>query len=132
MTMPNLVEIDTLLAVVVFMGCVFAVGRGRSKYKIQAPATSGHPNFERLFRVQMNTLESLALFLPSLWIAERHADVLLVGGIGLIWVVGRIWYALAYASDPKKRGAGFGLGMVSIMALWAVAVWGIGVAMVAG
>ncbi len=132
MHIPNLVDIDTLLAVLVFFGCGFAVGRGRGKYKIQAPATSGHPDFERLFRVQMNTLESLVMFLPSLWIAARHADSVLVGGIGLVWVAGRVWYAVAYASAANKRGAGFGLGMLSIVALWLVAAWDIVVMMMAG
>ncbi|HEY2344720.1 MAG TPA: MAPEG family protein [Xanthomonadaceae bacterium] len=121
--LPDLVAIDTLLAVAVFFGCMAAVGRGRGKYRIAAPATSGHPDFERLFRVQMNTLEALAMFLPSLWIAARHADPVLVGGIGLVWVVARIWYAVAYAGDAKKRGLGFGLGMLATGALWVIAAW---------
>ncbi len=130
--MTHLPDLVTLLAVAVFFGCVFAVGRGRGKYKIIAPATSGHPDFERLFRVQMNTLEALALFLPALWIAARYADPALVGGIGLVWIVARIWYGVAYASDAKKRGPGFGLGMVATVILWGIAAWGVIRAMMAG
>lgn len=47
----------TLLIVLLLFGTAFAVGKGRHKYAIQAPAVIGHPVFERLYRVQMNTLE---------------------------------------------------------------------------
>ena len=129
--LPDLVALDTLLAVAVFFGTLVAVGRARSKYKIDAPATTGNPNFERVFRVQMNTLEALALFLPSLWIAALHADRLIVGGVGLLWVIARIWYAIAYAGDAKKRGPGFGLGILATAILWVMALWGLVVATIA-
>ena len=29
---------------------------------------SGHPDFERAFRIQMNTLEWMPIFLPALWL----------------------------------------------------------------
>jgi glutathione S-transferase len=129
--LPDLVALDTLLAVAVFFGCGIAVGRARSKYKIIAPATTGDPNFERVFRVQMNTLEALAMFLPSLWVAALHVDRLIVGGVGLLWVVARIWYAVAYAGDAKKRGPGFGLGILATAIVWVMALWSIVVAMIA-
>jgi uncharacterized membrane protein YecN with MAPEG domain len=129
--LPDLVALDTLLAVAIFFGCGIAVGRGRAKYKIDAPATTGNPDFERLFRVQMNTLEAIAMFLPSLWMAARHADPVMVGWIGVVWVVGRIWYAVAYAGAAKKRGPGFGIGILATAVLWVIAVWGIVVAMMA-
>jgi glutathione S-transferase len=130
--MNYLPDLISLLAIAVFFGCVFAVGRGRGKYNVPAPATSGHPDFERLFRVQMNTLEALAMFLPALWVAARFADPRVVGGIGLVWVVGRIWYAVAYASAAQKRGPGFGLGMTATTLLWLIAAWNIVSRMIAG
>ena len=130
--MTYLPDLITLLAIAVFFGCGAAVGRGRGKYNVAAPATSGHPDFERLFRVQMNTLEALAMFLPALWIAARFSDPRVVGGIGLLWVVGRIWYAVAYASAAQKRGIGFGLGMLATLLLWAIALWGVVTAMMTG
>ncbi len=130
--MTHLPDLVTLLAVAVFFGCGVAVGYGRGKYKIAAPATTGHPDFERLFRAQMNTLEALALFLPALWIAARFSDPRLVGGIGLAWVVARIWFAIAYAYDAKKRGPGFTIGMLATIALWGIAAWGVARAMLGG
>ena len=130
--MTHLPDLVTLLAIAVFFGCGAAVGRGRGKYKIAAPATTGHPDFERLFRVQMNTLEALAMFLPALWIAARFADPRLVGGIGLAWVVARAWYAVAYARAANKREAAFIIGLVSTTALWLIAGWGVVRAMLGG
>ena len=44
------------------------VGQGRSKYNVPAPAVTGNPDFERAYRIQMNTLEWLPLF-PGLVVA---------------------------------------------------------------
>ena len=130
--MTYLPDLVTLLAVAVFFGCGAAVALARGRYKIAAPATTGHPDFERVFRVQMNTLEALALFLPAFWIAARYSDPRVVGGIGLLWVGGRIWYAIAYAKDSMKRGPGFTIGTVSSTALWLIAAYGVVRAMIAG
>ncbi|HEV2606654.1 MAG TPA: MAPEG family protein [Xanthomonadaceae bacterium] len=129
--MNYLLDLVTLLAIAVFFGCGVAVGRGRAKYKIAAPATTGHPDFERLFRVQMNTLESLVMFLPALWIAARYSNPRLVGGIGLLWVGARIWYGVAYANAADKRGPGFGLSILATAILWVIGVWGMVTAMIA-
>ena len=129
--MTYLPDLITLLAVAVFFGCIMAVARARGRYRIAAPATTGDPDFERVFRVQMNTLEALAMFLPALWIAARFADPRIVGGIGLLWVVTRIWYAVAYIGAAEKRGIGFTLGMLSTTALWLIALWGVVRAMLA-
>jgi glutathione S-transferase len=45
--------------------------------------------------------------------------------MGLAWVVGRIWYALAYQKDPAKRGGGFSLSLLAIAGLWAGGLWGV-------
>ncbi|MEO8742976.1 MAG: MAPEG family protein [Lysobacteraceae bacterium] len=123
--MTYLPDLITLLSVAVFFGCGMAVAMARGRYKISAPATTGNPDFERIFRVQMNTLEALAMFLPALWVAARFADPRIVGGIGLLWVIARIWYAVAYIGDAKKRGMGFTLGLLSTLALWLIATWGV-------
>ncbi len=130
--MNHLPELVTLLAVLLFFGCTAAVGRQRVKCKIAAPATTGHPDFERAFRVQMNTLEALAMFLPSLWVAAHYASPQLVGGIGLAWIVARIWYAVAYLQDAKKRGPGFLISLLAMASLWFIAIWGVVAAMLKG
>ena len=65
------VDIVGLLSVVQLFVFGVLVGRARGRYGVAAPATSGHPVFERYYRVQMNTVESLIVFLPALWLAAR-------------------------------------------------------------
>ena len=38
--------------------------------------------------------------------------------MGAIWVIARIWYAIAYQKDPAKREGGFGLAMLTSIGLW--------------
>lgn len=128
----NLPALVILLTAILQFGTMFAVGHARGKYQIQAPAVSGHPAFERAYRVQMNTLESTVMFLPSLWLAAHFGYVLWAGIAGLVWVAGRVWYALAYLQDAKKRGPGYMVSMVGWAALMVMAALGLGRAILVG
>jgi glutathione S-transferase len=121
----NLPALVVLLTVILQFGTMFAVGHARGKYRIEAPAISGHPAFERAYRVQMNTLESTVMFLPTLWLAVHYGYVLWAGVAGLVWVLGRVWYALAYLQDAKKRGTGYMVSMVgwAVLAVMAAVGW---------
>jgi len=119
--MTQLPALVTLLTVLLLFGTMWAVGHARGKYGIKAPATSGHPAFERAYRVQMNTLEQTVMFLPTLWLAANYGFGGWAGIAGLVWLVGRAWYALAYLKDPAKRGPGFALGMLGWIALLVMA-----------
>jgi glutathione S-transferase len=99
------------------------VGKARAKYEVKAPATSGHEMFDRVYRVQMNTLESAMLLLPSMWMYAGLVGDLGAGVSGAIWITGRIWYALAYQHDPAKRGPGFGISFLAIAGMWAGGLW---------
>jgi hypothetical protein len=128
----NLPALVTLLAVLLLFGTIFAVGRARWVYGIRAPATSGHPAFERAFRVQMNTLEAALLFLPTLWLAARYGFAFWAGLAGLVWLAGRTWYALAYVQEAARRGGGFLVGMLAWAATLLMALAGVGHAVLAG
>lgn len=116
----------TLLALVVFLLTLVGVGQARSKFNVPAPATTGDPQFERHFRVQMNTLEGLALFLPSLWLFASYWGDPIAAGIGAFWIVGRLIYMNAYVRDPKSRSAGFGIQGVATLLLLIGALIGVG------
>ena len=103
----HLPAIVVLLTIFLQFGTMWAVGHAREKYGIKAPAVSGHPAFERAWRVQMNTLEATLIFLPTLWLAMQYGSPLWAGLAGLVWVLGRVWYAVSYLKDPAKRGPGF-------------------------
>ena len=111
------VDIVGLLAVLQLLVFGVLVGRARSAYGVHAPATSGHPVFERYFRVQMNTLETLIVFLPALWLAAKYWSPLWAAVLGAIYLVGRIIYLLGYVRDPAKRRAGYGLSTLPVLIL---------------
>ena len=122
----HLAAIDTLLAVFVTMGMGMRVGMMRGKCKIEAPATSGHPDFERAFRAHMNTIENLILFVPLLWIATTFYGGMLPFWIGLVWVASRVLFAIGYAqSDARRRAPGAGIGFLSLLALLVLSAIGI-------
>ncbi|MBB5358578.1 putative MAPEG superfamily protein [Rhodanobacter sp. ANJX3] len=124
--MIELPALVTLLTVLLLFGTMFVTGKARGRYDIKAPAISGHPGFERAYRVQMNTIENTVMFLPVLWLAATHGFGGLWAGVaGLVWLVGRSWYALAYLNDPTSRGGGFVVSMLGWAAL--VVMAGIGV-----
>ena len=130
--LQQLPALVVLLAVLLQFGTLFAVGHARGKYGIQAPATSGHPAFERAYRVQMNTLEAVLLFLPTLWLAVQYGYGGWAGIAGLAWIVGRTWYALAYLKDATRRSGGFLLGMLAWLAVLLMALAGMGRALLVG
>jgi glutathione S-transferase len=110
MQIHPLVAIVTLLALLVYFYMGLRVGQGRTKYNVPAPAVTGNPDFERAYRIQMNTLEWLPAFLVSLWLfAIAWASDLIAAGIGLVWIIGRILYLNGYSRAAEARGPGFGI-----------------------
>jgi uncharacterized MAPEG superfamily protein len=107
----------TLLALLVYFWILVRAGAARAKHGVKAPAITGHPEFERALRVQQNTLELLIMFIPSLWIFSLTIQVLVGAALGLIFVIGRIVYAVSYVADPAKRSLGFGLSIFPILIL---------------
>ncbi|WP_331960576.1 MAPEG family protein [Candidatus Binatus sp.] len=99
-------EIVTLLALLEYSILGLMVGQARHKYGVEAPATTGNPDFERHFRVHMNTLESLIVFIPALWIFSLSVNYHFGVALGLLFVIARIIYALGYLSAPAKRAPG--------------------------
>ena len=125
MTTLPLTSLATLIVVALMFWTSIIVGKARVKYEIKAPATSGHEMFDRAYRVQMNTLESAMLLLPSMWMYASLIGDLGAGVSGAIWVAGRVWYALAYLQDPAKRGPGFGISFLAIAGMWAGSLWAV-------
>jgi len=119
---PSLVTVATLL---MYFVVTINVGRARAKYKIMPPQMTGDENFERVIRVQQNTLEQLILFLPSLWLFSLFISALWGAGIGAVWVLGRILFAWGYYQAAEKRTLGFGISSLSTIVLLIGALVGI-------
>jgi glutathione S-transferase len=117
MTHPEWPSLITWLTLALLVGVAINVGRARGRYGIAAPATTGHPEFERYYRVQMNTTESALAFLPALWLAAWYWSPTQAAACGAVWLAGRVWYALAYVRDPARRSGGFGLSMLALSVL---------------
>lgn len=120
------VVLVTVLALLELQLFGMLVARARGKYGIKPPATSGNEIFERHFRVQMNTLEQLVLFLPALWIFASFISPAWAAALGAVFIVGRALYAAAYVRDPKTRVLGFALSSLPTMImLIGIVVWAV-------
>jgi glutathione S-transferase len=103
----------TLLDIIMYLGVTFRVAMARGKYKVQAPSTDGPPEFQRIFRVQQNTLEQLMLHLPILWIAAFAMDDVFAAAFGCVWLFGRALYAVRYYQKANRRTKGFMTAMLA-------------------
>jgi|ERR1700733_11332838 len=122
----------TILVLIFFIYVTLRVGGFRGKHNIPAPSTVGHPEFERAYRVQMNTLEQTPVFLPALWLATAYIDAItwlpftwVPAALGLLWIVGRFLYMQGYIADPSKRSTGFLISGVATILLIVIAIIGL-------
>ena len=119
------VALVTVLLVSQYMVFMMLVGAARGKSGIKAPAVTGDENFERAYRVQMNTLEQLMVALPALWVSGMYFDSLVAALLGLAFFLVRVMYRAGYVKDPEKRGMGFGIGFLAVLGLIGTALWGV-------
>lgn len=111
------IAVVTILALLQFYLFGFQVGQMRVKHGVKAPATTGHPEFERMFRVQQNTMEQLIMFLPALWLYAWLGKPLWAAALGLVFIVGRFIFKRGYVADASKRGLGFAISTVAVAIL---------------
>ena len=120
--MYHLTALVTLLALAFYFFTCINVSRSRTKTGVKVPAMSGHPDFERAFRIQMNTLEWMPILLPSLWLFAIDISDAMAAAIGAVWIIGRIVYFIGYSQAAAKRGPGFAIQALAAITLWAGAL----------
>lgn len=98
-----------LIALIQYVYFSVRVGSARPRYHVDAPKTEGNENWERLFRVQMNTLEQLIVFVPGMMLFSTYASDLWALIPGVLFIVGRQLYAMEYVKDPKTRVPGMAM-----------------------
>ena len=106
------VHIVLALALLEFFLFCLAVARARDTYNVPAPATTGHEVFERYFRVQMNTLEQLVIFVPSIILFGAYVSPWLAAALGVVFIVGRGLYFKGYVRAAEGRHTGFMLSVI--------------------
>ncbi len=123
--MPYYTAIVTLLAIAFyfFLGTRVAVARG--KFGIKHPAMTGNPDFERVVRVHLNTLEWLPIFLVPMWLAAAYLNDVAAAALGVVWIGGRAWYHVGYSRAVERRVPGFAVQAIACILLFIGAVAGV-------
>ena len=107
-----LVQLVVALALLQFIVFGMAVGWARGKFGVKAPATTGNEVFERYFRVQMNTLEQLVVFVPAILLFATVNSATWAAILGAVWLIGRVIFFYSYTRNPASRSLGFMLTML--------------------
>ncbi len=108
--MPRYTALVTVLAILFYFYTGLRVAPARRKFGLKAPVMmTGNLEFDRIFRVQMNTLEWMPIFLPLLWLFAYYISDKGAAALGVVWIAGRIWYMVSYTQAAEKRGPGFGV-----------------------
>ncbi len=70
--MPHYTAAVTLLVVGWYFFLATRVPLARQRFGVKLSAITGHPDFERIFRIHQNTLEWLPIFLLPLWLCAFY------------------------------------------------------------
>ena len=119
------VHLVIVLALLEFLLFGYAVGRARTRYRVPAPAMSGHEVFDRYFRAHVNTLEQLVVFLPSIWLFAHYVNAWAAAALGLLFILGRALYFRGYVQAAESRHAGFVLSAIPNVTLLVGALIGV-------
>ncbi len=108
------IHLVILFAIVQLFVFIIMVGKARSTFKVAAPAITGHDGFERYYRVQMNTIEMLVMFIPSILLAATYWSPYLMATLGVVYLIGRVLYFRAYVTS-EQRTIPFLMGLIPIL-----------------
>jgi glutathione S-transferase len=123
--MPYYTSIVTLLAVAFYFFLATRVALAHVRFNVSLPATTGNPDFERIFRAHVNTLEWMPTFLAPLWLCAIYLNDVAAAALGLVWIGGRVWYFVGYRKAAKGRLPGFFVQAAACFLLFLGAVAGI-------
>ena len=113
----SLTTLVTVAAIAVYLWMSVRVAMARRRSGIHAPAMTGDPALERAIRAHENTLEWLTPFLAGLWLFSIYWNDRLAAILGVVWIIGRILYAVGYSAGAGKRAPGFLIQAVVVLVL---------------
>ena len=123
--MPYYTAIVSLLTVGFYFFLATRVAVARGKFNVKLPATTGNSDFERVFRVHMNTLEWMPTLLVPLWLCAIYLNDIAAAVLGLVWIGGRVLYFTGYSKAVEKRLPGFFIQSTACALLFVGALVGI-------
>lgn len=123
--MPHYTALVTLLAVALYFFLATRVALARRNFNVKHPATTGSPDFERIFRAHVNTLEWMPTFLVPLWLCAIYFSDVAAAALGLVWIVGRAVYFAGYSQAVEKRLPGFFIQGLACLLLFVGAAAGV-------
>ncbi|XP_052052887.1 leukotriene C4 synthase isoform X4 [Apodemus sylvaticus] len=93
----------TLLGVLLQAYFSLQVISARRTFHVSPPLTSGPPEFERVFRAQVNCSEYFPLFLATLWVAGIFFHEGAAALCGLFYLFARLRYFQEYSRSAQLR-----------------------------
>ncbi|NWI14686.1 LTC4S synthase, partial [Crypturellus soui] len=120
-----------LLAAVTVLGVLeqayffLQVIHARRAFGISPPKISGPPEFERIFRAQVNSSEYFPIFLALLWQAGLFFHQGLAAALGLLYLCFRYCYFTGYKASSSERLAPIYFSTGVLWVLVAVAALGL-------
>lgn len=123
--MPRYTAVVTLLSIALYFFLATRVAVAHAKFGVKQPATTGHPDFERIYRAHVNMLEWMPTFLAPLWLTALYLSDAGAAALGAVWVIGRAWYYVGYRRAAPKRFPGFFVQSTACALLFVGAVIGI-------
>ena len=115
--MNNTIAVIILVALLQYTYFTFRVGLLRGKYGVPAPKCTGHETWERMFRVQQNTMEQLVIFIPALILFAHFVSARWAILPGVLFIAGRALYSHLYIKNPESRPAGVALTLFTNLAM---------------
>jgi len=123
--MPYNTAIVTLLVVAFYFFLATRVAEAHGRFNVKLPAMIGNPDFERIVRVHVNTLEWMPTFLIPLWLCAIYLNDVAAAVLGLVWIGGRVVYFIGYRKAVEKRLPGFFIQSSACILLFIGAIAGI-------
>ncbi|NXF03852.1 LTC4S synthase, partial [Smithornis capensis] len=97
----------------------------RRLFGVSPPKISGPPEFERVFRAQVNSSEYFPIFLALLWQAGLFFHQGLAAALGLLYLYARYCYFVGYKASSSQRLTPIYLSTGVLWILLAVSALGI-------
>ena len=109
--------LTTALAVLMTAGLSAVAGLSRGKGDLKPPAMTGDAKYELANRIHMNSLETLVLLLPFVWLTSIYFGDVWGAFACVIWIIGRVMYRQAMLTDPSKRAPGMMITIAPIFVM---------------